>query len=564
MKKSFIWIVAAVLLAGVAVAAFVLTSDKSKPCKTEDLPVICYLDLHQLAEKGAFEEFITHDNRSLIASLASSQVDDSNQAKHLKDIITNLDAIGVNTKEPICCYLNDSFTNAIFVAKVSDATKLDSTVSLVSYILGDYDQEAIKVTSKGKTRSIDCEDFAVAYNNSLIALACGERGTCIDAANNAVNRSKIDLSVFGSSDFAVLVNIDKCLQIVNEQMNQSLALLQQEYNEGYMDEEEYIAQVEAVTEYNALLEPYVQYIGENASVMFSTTFDKGRLTFAYNLTGVNYDDEMKVVKRINTDHLANVSQDAYAVTSYGIDGEKFANYVRDFMTDEVLNNLGTFPTAEIKMGMSIACDALETIDGSITLALDNVDGEMTEKYDAYWDEYEVEPSIDSVDAILMADVNDTYIIGNIGQFAGDYLDKIDATHYSMEMMGYHFTMGQDDDLFHIGVNMTPAKKSPSALDAEWYNDIKKSYGFIVINVDAIMDGKFMTGVNKWLEEDMNKEERKLYRQVTDMLSYIYISADSYESAEFVVVFDDQDTNALKQITTIVMPSLVDMFVSSIY
>ena len=53
MKKSIIWIVAAVLLAGVAVAAFVLTSDKSKPCKTEDIPVICYLDLHQLAEKGA-------------------------------------------------------------------------------------------------------------------------------------------------------------------------------------------------------------------------------------------------------------------------------------------------------------------------------------------------------------------------------------------------------------------------------------------------------------------------------------------------------------------------------
>lgn len=565
MKKSIIWIVVAVLLVGAAVAAFMLSSDERTAGKIEEYPVVCYLDLHQLAEKGAFEEFITHDNRSFVASLLSSQVDDSKAAQHLKDIIADLDAIGIDTKQPICCYLTSDFNGMVLVAKVLSAEKLDSTVSLISYFLKDFDEEALTVTTKGKTRSIEGEYFAVAYNESLIALACADSDKGIlNSANEAVNRTKVDFSVFGAADFAVLVNVDKCLKATQQQVEESLSVLQQQYNAGDIDEEEYMAMVESASEFDDIFEPYAKYIGENARVMLSTTFDKGRLTFACNTEGINYGDEMDFMKRVNTDHLANLSENAYAVAGMGLDGAKVAQYIRDFVTDEMLESIGVALSSEIKMGMSIACDALETIDGGVTIALNSVKGDMTKRYDYYWDEYRVEPSINSVDAILLADVNDTYIIGNVAQFAGGYLNKVDAKHYNMNMMGYNFTMGQDDNLFHIGVNMTPAKKSPSALDANWLKDVKKSTSYIVLNVDAVMDSKFMSSVNKYLEGSMDKNERKLYRQVTDMISYIYVAADSYESAEFVIVFDDQDTNALKQINNLVMPTLINTCVSSIY
>ena len=104
---------------------------------------------------------------------------------------------------------------------------------------------------------------------------------------------------------------------------------------------------------------------------------------------------------------------------------------------------------------SIVCDAISTIDGGVTVALNRIDGSVKYTYNRYWDEYSISPNIKSVEAMIMADVADTYIINNIAQFAGGFLNKVDSTHYTLRLMNYKFSMGQDEQLFHLGVNMTP-------------------------------------------------------------------------------------------------------------
>lgn len=117
MKKSIIWIIVAILIVGGAVAAFMMISksDKEASQRAEALPLVAYVNLDQLAEKGAFDKFITADDRSLLASMLSSGVDGKKEAKQLKDIVKNLDAMGIDTQKPVCCYLAEDFTGMVFV-----------------------------------------------------------------------------------------------------------------------------------------------------------------------------------------------------------------------------------------------------------------------------------------------------------------------------------------------------------------------------------------------------------------------------------------------------------------
>ena len=163
----------------------------------------------------------------------------------------------------------------------------------------------------------------------------------------------------------------------------------------------------------------------------------------------------------------------------------------------------------------------------------------------------------------MSDVTDTYIISNIAQFAGGFLRKVDATHYKLSLMGYNFSMGQDEGLFHLGVNATPGVQTPSALDTEWAKDVEGALGYVVVNVDALMDSKFMQSTNTYIKKQLLEEYRELYNSATEMISYVYASVDSLDSAEVVVVFDNKDVNALEQINALVLPQLMKECVKSL-
>ncbi|MBO7235964.1 MAG: DUF4836 family protein, partial [Alistipes sp.] len=203
------------------------------------------------------------------------------------------------------------------------------------------------------------------------------------------------------------------------------------------------------------------------------------------------------------------------------------------------------------------------IDGGVTIALNDIEGSVKRTYNHYWDEYSLSPNIKSVEAMIMADVADTYIINNIAQFAGGFLKKVDATHYTLRLMNYNFSMGQDEQLFHLGVNISPKPKSPSALESAWAKDIDGSCGYFVVNIDAMMSGSFMSSVNKLVTQNILKEYRSIYTDAMDAVSYIYASAKSLNSAEVVVVFDDKMVNALEQINAIVLPVLVNEGIKAI-
>lgn len=566
MKKIAFWIIAAVLIVGASVAIFMFASseDKVEELKPIEDPVFLYVNLAQLAQKGAFDKFITPENRALVATALSSQLESVEQAEHLKNIVNNIDAVGIDTQTPIYGYLNDELTNGVAVAKLTDATLLDRSVELLSYILEQSGEDAIEVLIDGDIRTFEYENIVAAYNKTTLAITLGEDNGDFNFAIEALNRPQVDMSIFGASDMAVLINTGKCVQLANEKINEAMLELNQRYSAGEIDEAVFNIQNNELTNQSELILSYASHLATNSNIVLSTTFDLGRMTLAYNSQGITFGEYAGICKETNMEHLSNLSKDSYAVMSMGIDGNILANFVRTILNGEMLQSVGITPTNEVNMFVSIACDALSTINGGVTLALEEVDGQIKQQYNYYWDEYSVEPAIKNIEAMLMADVSDTYIISNIAQFAGGFLNKVDATHYTLRLLNYNFSMGQDENLFHLGVNMTPGVKSPSALEAEWSKDVEGAIGYMVVNVDTLMSGGFMRSVNKYISNNILEEYRGLYDDATEAVSYIYLSADSLESAEMVVVFDNKSVNALEQINSIVLPVLIREGIKSLF
>lgn len=566
MKKILLSIIAVVVVIGAAIVLFMLgsTDEKSQTLQPIENPVFVYVNIDQLATKGAFDKYITPENRSLIATVLSSQLDDVVEAEHLKNIITNISTIGIDTHKPIYGYLNDNLTDYIMMASLSDVAQMDRSVALLSYLLQQDGKDKIVVTLKDDVRSFEYDEIAVAYNASTLAIALSEGDDALSVAVDALARPEMDMSVFGASDMAVLVNTDRCIALANTKIEEAMAELTNDYNAKELDDEMYTAQVETLTETAELINSYASHFAPNSNVLLSATFDLGRMVLAYNSQGVNFGEYGAICKQTNPAHLSNLDKDSFAVMSAGVDGKLLAQFIRTMLSDDMFYSIGITPSNEINMIVSVACDALSTIDGGVTIALEEVEGEIKSRYNYYWDEYTVEPSIDSVKAMLMADVTDTYIISNIAQFAGGFLNKVDATHYKLSLMGYNFSMGQDDGLFHLGVNASPKTQMPSALDAAWAKDVEGTLGYMVVNVDALMDSKFMQSTNRYIEKQLLEEYRELYRNAAEMVSYIYASADSLESAEVVVVFDNAEVNALEQINALVLPTLMKECVKSLY
>lgn len=565
MKKILLWASALCVVAGLIVATLMFTSRGEKEetlAPIEDV-VFVYVNLEQLAAKGAFDKFITPDNRRLVATALASQVEDGEFYTHLSAVVTDLNATGIDFSGKAYGYLSDDLDSFVVVAKVLDVAMVDTTVELLSYLLVDGGEDAIEVELNGDTRIFEWENVMVMYNDSRIAFALSDDDAAMAIAEEAISRPKSDMSAFASDDIALQVNIARLISLATAQIDARMTELSDKLNKNEISNAHYAQQLDDISGTKELIDSYSSYFDTDAKITISSTFDLGRATLSYNAEGINYGEYATLLKPTNSAHLGVLSHEAYAVMSIGVDGKALSGLVRALLDSDLMATMGIRPTNEMNMIFSIVCDAISTIDGGVTVALNRIDGSVKYTYNRYWDEYSISPNIKSVEAMIMADVADTYIINNIAQFAGGFLNKVDSTHYTLRLMNYKFSMGQDEQLFHLGVNMTPTSKSPSALDCEWAKEVDGSCAYFVANIDAMMSGGFMSSVNKLVTQNIMEEYRSIYTEAMEAVSYVYASVDNLNSAEVVIVFDDKSINALEQINAIVLPVLVNEGVKAI-
>lgn len=560
MKKILFY-----LFAMVASCAIILTSCSKKeeaPAPIED-SVFVYVNLNQLIQKGAFEEFITPDNRRLVATALSSQIERIEYAEALSSIVQDLNTTGIDFSGIAYAYLCDDLKSLAIVANILDTAQLSRTMSLLSYLLVESGEDALDIRVSGDINTFNYNDATVAYNDSRIAIILSDDENSENFAVEAITRAKSDTSIFGADDIAMLINYERLISLANSEIEIRTTELNNQLDKGEISHTDYTEGVEWVNRLREIVDSYQSSFSAGAKSIISANFDQGIAKLSCQNEGINYGEYATLFKSTNSTHLANLSSDAYAVMGLGVNGKTLSEFVRTRLSKEFLSSIGINPTNELNMILSIACDALSTVDGGVTLALDSIDGKIKRSYNYYWDEYSTTPEIKSIEAMLMVDVLDTYIINNIAQFAGMFLKKVDPMHYTLRLMNYNLSMGQDNNLLHLGVNMTPKEQTPSALDSLWAKDVEGSIGYIAVNIDALAGSEFMRSINKIITSNIIKEYQPIYTNSMEAVEYIYASAESLDFVEIAVVFNDKSTNALKQINKIVLPVVVNQTIKGI-
>ena len=577
MKKSLLFSILAIV-AAVAIGAtiyFVSTSKDSEDAKLKELCTniddlaVFYVNVKQLDEKGAFDKHITPENRRLMATAMKAGCDDSAVGAHIASIIEDLNNTGINFDLPIYGCVNKN-ADVAFIATVADVEKFNKSIEAISYMLEMDDQEPIVIVTEGDTRSFTYEEFAVTYNDTQIAIApiVNDYDTTIAYAAESLNRSMEQLAIFGQSDMATYVNLEMFIGTIIDSLNRNNDM----YREWIAEDDSYAGYWEdsiAQNEKNiAMLESYKKELKENANAVMSLTFNPGsaivdiKTDLGETLT-TQYED---LYLRTSNEHLKYFSNDVLALMNYGINGNNIATMISTLLEDpnfkEMIN--AEVDSNEFNMIMAIAADVIKSINGDFTIGVEDISGQMAERYNYYWDEYYTKPEFHSIEAACLVDVADKYIISNVGQFGAGIFTREGTDSYSASLEGFDFTICQENNLLFASVNMPFATKERTAAERPWAEKIDNSLSYMILDIDNIMKNDFIKLLSDELKEEMDYDVRDIYQRAVDMVSYSYFVVNDVTTVEFGIIFDDKRTNALEQITNLLLPLAVEEVTNEIF
>ena len=557
MKKILLIILSVVVVAAGATVA-VLSTNKStfvQRDKIEDA-LFCYVNLDQLAKKGAFEKYITPEQRKMWASMATANIEDDAIAENIKSIITDFNNFGADLSKPLYAYADEVHEAFVVVAEVADKNVVEKSVGNIAFLIDKHGNTTYELEQdRDGGRLIFTDKAALAYSDKHIVMVFRENGNVVPVLEEAYTRPLADFSMFGDSDIAMYINVYKLLNFGKQYIDKEIAL--------YSDENVNHIVAELNNE-KLLLEKWSTLITPDAHIISSLTFEPGRIVATNNCYNFNTERFEGLLKKCNNDHLDYISEDAIAVLNFGLEGKMLSELITEFINSDLSNILGINLHNEERMALAVACDAIESINGDTTIVLESIDGTLRERFNYYTGDVNYRPEMKSFKAAVMMDVSDSYIITNVGQYAMGLLLKVDDKHYASQFGNYNITLLQSEDLLFGGVNMKPTKAENSASKAVWAKDIEESYGYAVINFNSLRESKFTGSIYDILIEELGLEYDNTLHSLKQMLNYAYTTSEDILCNKSVVVLNDESTNSLEQFTSILIPVIISEMSASIF
>lgn len=518
---------------------------------------VFYANLGEINKKGGFDELLTESNRRLLATIIASSAENADYEEYTKKLLVDPSASGINYDTPIYGYLNvkDDSVSLVIVADVENAKNVDKFITFLEEMSG----ESVGAVRKGDVRQFSIDDLHIAYNNNRIVAVVDESLDYGDNPNKviakALNRPDADLSAYEKYDIAYSVNIKKLVDILITDKQRSL-----DYSYEYLAvcdewerewEMEYIKSLEKEIE---MLKNSTKDFEENARATIGITSKAGRIVAEMSVDG--YNSEYKLDKKVSNEFLEYVNNNALLVANLAVDGNMVSEILDKYFTAEYAKELG-LNRNEFNLYVGIASDAFKSINGDMTLAINDI------KNKPYY-------GIEQINALMAVNVTDDYIISNVSMYGAGILNSYGANCYGFNYDDTLIMLGQKQDTLYLTVNNDFRTRSNSAASKAWVKDVKNSHGYIVVDVDNVLKNDFIVSTfrEEFEKDDYYYEESKedkifneLAYKAIDKISYIYLSITSPTSVELVVVMDDKQANALKQYVDLVKPYMLTILAS---
>lgn len=530
-KRSILIILILALVACVIIALFALRKTSAEPVR-DKVDALCfyYLNLDQIAKKGAFDTHFSAEQRKLIASVLKTEVEDPEMAQQLESIITDVNNSGIDFTKPIYCYMNSIESGYVCVAEVLSKSKIYESLKLLS-TLYDVDITLEEINGINYTKGLD--NIAIGYTDDRFIAVVNSQNS--DATlTDALAKNLADLTIFGESDMASYINLNKALNAIETSLNEPTDATTPTLSQ------------QLVADFRTKLTP-------DANILTTATFELGRATIDQRINGADLSGYNEFFHKGENNHLNYLSNNVIAVANLGINGSTLAELFNEIISNETVRRYANFGN-EMAIYFAVANDVMESINGDVTIALETLDGKIVEKVDYYWGGTQLVPSISDIKASVMVDVADSYIISNIPYFTMGLLRKVGDNHYNTKLGNYNFTLQQNESgLLFAGVNTKLEPATAPATEKTWATELENSLGYIVVDFDNLTTSTFIESASKRL---LDSETYALYSAFAPMLSFGYIAIMECDHNQVVISFDNQEENSLKQLSDLFLPIVI--------
>lgn len=520
----------------IAVATIIGCQQQQRPVVPEPIwdgasEVIC-INIGQLHSKSGLASM---DRTKIEQALNETNPGRGAEMAIVKRLLAAPNTSGFNLDKPAYVAMGEyaidvNTYNMVASIEVASVTDVDN---LLKSLATDEIEATVEVDGNKRIISFTDAPIIAGYDNKRLVVISTESETCNlkDVLLKHMEYSAADMSLFHNSDIAAYANLSK---YINE-----LSAPDQEVNNETNEE--------AIEDVNEELDenPYSKYISNNASLIYTLTFDNGSIIYNTDIKGLS-EEATKLFKPANANSLNMLPPSPLAMLNIGANGEAFAD-LADMAISATMETMGG-ASNEFNIYKNIALGVVASINGDFMIALSDANGTITE--DALGDKQLL---FTTANALFTANVTDDYIMQNINTYAGTFLKK-SGDKYTIDAFGNKITIAQQDKLFFVGVNNDGSTKRYSAADEEWSNNVIGSYLFAMVDLNKLLRSGFGRAALETLPDNIpNRAEREAFLKVLTAVDRAYLTINGEESnmhGECMIITSNSKKNSLQHIVEI--------------
>ena len=207
------------------------------------------------------------------------------------------------------------------------------------------------------------------------------------------------------------------------------------------------------------------------------------------------------------------------------------------------------PTNDFATILTIATDAIKSIDGDITLSLNDMHISTTYEYDYYYDEYYEDQKLTNLNAMAMVNTDSNYIFENVKLIPYDVIPFKainNGSLYTANLNGQNLNIGQLGNTLYAGINTSCENIPQQSMSQKWASEFNNSIFYVAFNVQNFINSKWGKELLKEMKQDSGYYATS---RAIDMIDSVWVNAKDVHNAEFVISLTDKSKNSLEQIVS---------------
>lgn len=508
---------------------------------------VAYMNINDIVDKIGFND----SQRKAFADLLLDDIDESEEEirEYLRNTIINLDNSGIKFSEPVYATFNanlqyqELFYEAVIIAQMSDADTLDIAFS---------DEDNLTMLD-GNIRLVDIENdnfsSTLGYNEEYFIIAISSHGNSEDLFKATLNSEKLDLTPFQNRDVALYINGGRMFGLLKQfaQSDIDMAKDMLEYADDEYDIYMYQNYLDNAQQRYDTLNQISDAVGDLKAIA-GLTFEDGRIVLDMRYTCENGEDG-NISRVVTNGNLKYIPHNAFGFMNIGFNGPAFVNAVKSNMTPDMENYIAQMldiPSNQFQTVLSVAYDAISSLDGDITAAINNVDIKSVTKYE--YGEYYEDTTVD-INAIAIADVTNKYIIDNVS-LASSSLSEVSEDNYIATLDNINLNIGQIDDDLYLGINTAATNVPSNSVADKWSEVFNDSLGYIVVDIQNIFNSHLGRSVKNNIYDSLEYDEAELVMKIFDMFDSLWLNIHDNNKIELILSFTNTEVNSLEQIASL--------------